>query len=174
MASPKVNGYSFIMTPSPAPGVESSPLMTWGNIEGTPLLLDPASTPIIDVKGPQFKVPDTPKRDKVAMALSDKASARLRKSTKKRTQTNNLLAIASPTFKHKTLLSPAAQKFVTNNLQKSTVNSQLRASYSSPSTNKSVKPKTPQLPTPNLNSKKQPATPTSVHAQSITDNLLNI
>jgi len=107
------------------------------------------------------------------MELSDKASARLRKSTKKRTQTN-LLAMASPTFKHKTLLSPAAQKFVTNNLQKSTVNSQLRASYSSPSSNKSLKPKTPQLSTPNLNSKKQPATPTSVHAQSITDNLLNI
>ena len=28
--SPQVNGYSFVATPSPMPGVEDSPFMTWG------------------------------------------------------------------------------------------------------------------------------------------------
>ncbi|KAL0307311.1 UNVERIFIED_CONTAM: Splicing factor ESS-2 [Sesamum radiatum] len=31
------NGYSFVKTPSPAPGVDESPFITWGEIEGTPL-----------------------------------------------------------------------------------------------------------------------------------------
>ena len=28
--TPQVNGYSFVATPSPMPGVEESPFMTWG------------------------------------------------------------------------------------------------------------------------------------------------
>lgn len=54
--SPHVNGYGFVGTPSPAPGVADSPMMTWGEIESTPSRLDasdfqPASTP-----GPKFRV----------------------------------------------------------------------------------------------------------------------
>jgi protein DGCR14 len=37
--SPQVNGYGFMGTPSPAPGVDESPLMTWGEIESTPFRL---------------------------------------------------------------------------------------------------------------------------------------
>ena len=33
--TPKVAGFSFVRTPSPNPGVDSTPLMTWGEIEGT-------------------------------------------------------------------------------------------------------------------------------------------
>lgn len=33
------------MTPSIVPGVDASPLMTWGDIEGTPMLLDARATP---------------------------------------------------------------------------------------------------------------------------------
>lgn len=33
------------MTPSIAPGVDASPLMTWGDIEGTPMVLDASATP---------------------------------------------------------------------------------------------------------------------------------
>ena len=44
------NGYSFVRTPSPMPGVDESPFITWGEIEGTPLRLEPEDTPI-DIGG---------------------------------------------------------------------------------------------------------------------------
>ncbi|EMP40255.1 Protein DGCR14 [Chelonia mydas] len=54
--SPKVNGYGFVATPSPAPGVNDSPLMTWGEIESTPLRVDGSETPYVDrTPGPAFK-----------------------------------------------------------------------------------------------------------------------
>ncbi|CAC5425337.1 DGCR14 [Mytilus coruscus] len=53
--SPDINGYGFVDTPSPAPGVDESPLMTWGEIEGTPFRLDLADA-ILATPGPTFKV----------------------------------------------------------------------------------------------------------------------
>lgn len=44
--SPRVAGYGFVTTPSPVPGADVDPIMTWGEIQGTPLLLDPTDTPI--------------------------------------------------------------------------------------------------------------------------------
>lgn len=44
--TPKVNGFSFVRSPSPYPGVMQSPLMTWGEIEGTPFRLDGSDTPL--------------------------------------------------------------------------------------------------------------------------------
>jgi hypothetical protein len=42
-----VGGYGFVAPPSPAPGVgDDVPVMTWGDIEGTPLILDPHQTPL--------------------------------------------------------------------------------------------------------------------------------
>lgn len=40
--------YSFVATPSPRPGdgPDQSPLMTWGEIEGTPFRLDGGDTPL--------------------------------------------------------------------------------------------------------------------------------
>ena len=54
--TPRVNGYGFVATPSPAPGVNESPLMTWGEIEGTPFQLEPNETPLVPSSGPTFKV----------------------------------------------------------------------------------------------------------------------
>ncbi|KAL1130670.1 hypothetical protein AAG570_011912 [Ranatra chinensis] len=54
--SPKVNGYGFVKTPSPAPGIEESPLMTWGEIEGTPFRLDGGDTPLHSTPGPSYRV----------------------------------------------------------------------------------------------------------------------
>jgi len=53
--TPKVNGYNFVATPSPAPGVDASPLMTWGEIEGTPFQLA-NETPLFPSDAPAFKV----------------------------------------------------------------------------------------------------------------------
>ena len=56
-------------------GVQDSPLMTWGEIEGTPFQLDGGSTPLLRATpGPQFKIPEVPKRDHLGMKLAEKAS----------------------------------------------------------------------------------------------------
>uniref|UniRef100_A0A2P2ILZ6 Protein DGCR14 n=1 Tax=Rhizophora mucronata TaxID=61149 RepID=A0A2P2ILZ6_RHIMU len=67
------NGYSFVRTPSPAPGVDESPFITWGEIEGTPLRLDPEDA-LIAIGGngdqPHFKIFNPPAQDVKAQSLS--------------------------------------------------------------------------------------------------------
>lgn len=57
-------------------GVDASPLMTWGSIEGTPVKID--STP-----GPSFKMPKIPVREKIGLKLADQVAkaSRERKKT---------------------------------------------------------------------------------------------
>ena len=79
------NGYSFVKTPSPAPGVDESPFITWGEIEGTPLRLEPEDTPI-DIggsgDGPHFKIHCPSARDVKAHSLSREAAQKLRERSK--------------------------------------------------------------------------------------------
>lgn len=57
MTSPQVAGWGFVpATPNLVPGPDASPFMTWGELEGTPLLLDPSMTPSRS-GGIAFKVP---------------------------------------------------------------------------------------------------------------------
>lgn len=58
-------------------GVDASPMMTWGSIEGTPLHLETDITP---GHGPAFKIPHIPRREEIAHKLADKAT----KSTRER------------------------------------------------------------------------------------------
>ncbi|KAL5865374.1 hypothetical protein ACOSQ3_002888 [Xanthoceras sorbifolium] len=129
------NGYSFVRTPSPAPGVDESPFITWGEIEGTPLRLETEDTPI-DIggngDGPHFKIPSAPSRDVKAHELSREASRKVRERSKM-FQKPPLPSpyrggSASPSAK---LFSPAAQKFMRNAIAKSSssVDDALRASY---------------------------------------------
>lgn len=143
------NGYSFVKTPSPAPGADESPFITWGEIEGTPLRLELEDTPI-DIggsgDGPHFKIACPPARDVKAHSLSREAARKLRERSKmfKRPPLPSPYrgGSASPSVR---TLSPAAQKFVRNAIAKSSssVDETLRASYrgSSPgvSTPKSVR-----------------------------------
>jgi protein DGCR14 len=56
------------------PGVDATPLITWGEIEGTPLRIDDLD----DVaSGPTFKLPDRGKRDLLGEELAMKASRNL-------------------------------------------------------------------------------------------------
>ena len=56
-------------------GVDGTPLMTWGEIEGTPFRLDGSDTPLVHrTPGPLFKIADVPRREKLAMDLAEKAS----------------------------------------------------------------------------------------------------
>lgn len=65
--SPKVGGYGFVnSTPSPAPhqeGIDPDELMTWGAIEGTPLLLDGIDAE--DSGGARFSIAATPRRGNI-------------------------------------------------------------------------------------------------------------
>ncbi|CAI9090151.1 OLC1v1024860C1 [Oldenlandia corymbosa var. corymbosa] len=129
------NGYSFVRTPSPAPGVDESPFITWGEIEGTPVRLEPEDTPI-DIggsgDGPQFKIPLPPSRDVKAHSLSREAARKLRERSKmfQKPPLHSPVRGGSASPSGRTL-SPAAQKFVRNAIAKSShgVDESLRASY---------------------------------------------
>ncbi|XP_062107228.1 uncharacterized protein LOC133818390 [Humulus lupulus] len=129
------NGYNFVRTPSPAPGVDESPFITWGEIEGTPLRLDAEDTPI-DIggngDGPHYSIPCPAVRDEKAHSLSREAARKLRERSKmfKKPPLPSPVrgGSASPSVR---ALSSAAQKFVRNAIGKnsSSVDETLRASY---------------------------------------------
>ncbi|XP_050208430.1 uncharacterized protein LOC126657728 [Mercurialis annua] len=143
------NGYSFVRTPSPAPGVDGSPFITWGEIEGTPMRLESEDTPI-DIggssDGAHFRIPNPPVRDVKAHSLSRDAARKVRERSKMFQKpplhSPGRGGSASPNAR---TFSPAAQKFMRNAISKSTssVDESLRASYrgSSPgiSTPKSIR-----------------------------------
>ncbi|ETO26050.1 hypothetical protein RFI_11086 [Reticulomyxa filosa] len=76
--TPQINGYSLVKTPQIVPGgandASDTPIVTWGNIADTPMLLDDENRP----KEPIFKVPAVPKRDQITNALSKKNAEKLR------------------------------------------------------------------------------------------------
>lgn len=129
------NGYSYVKTPSPAPGVDESPIITWGEIDGTPLRLDPEDTPF-DIggsgDGPQFKIPLPPTRDLKAHSLSRDAARKIRERSKmnQKPPLHSPLRGGSASPGARTL-SPAAQKFFRSAIAKSShsVDESLRASY---------------------------------------------
>lgn len=131
------NGYNFVKTPSPAPGLDESPFITWGEIEGTPLRLEAEDTPI-DIggsgNGPQFKIPMPPSRDMKAHSLSRDAARKLRERSKmfQKPPLHSPVRGGSASPSARTL-SPAAQKFMRNAIAKSShaIDESLRASYRS-------------------------------------------
>lgn len=79
----RVNGFEMVpSTPLIEPGLEATPLMTWGEIESTPINLDRhgETTPVHSSKvrttpsTHQFKIPDISSREKLAHSLSDKVA----------------------------------------------------------------------------------------------------
>lgn len=184
--TPRVNGYGFVATPSPAPGVNESPLMTWGEIEGTPFQLEPNETPLVPSSGPTFKIPDVPKRDRIAFELAEKASKQHR--DKKETALRLASRLASPTPKfgmsHSdriNSMSPAAQRLIGKSFGVRThTDKALRASYSPSPGHGSVGDKTPTLTPKGIQKNKTPSkqTPGSKRSvegtPSLTDNLLQI
>lgn len=83
-SSPGIRGYSLVdATPSLSPTRIGTPQMTWGSIEGTPMLISGNATP-----GPQFSLPQVSKREQLGMKLSEKASKAYRKKTSERQRTS--------------------------------------------------------------------------------------
>ncbi|KAL7132905.1 hypothetical protein ABFS83_12G106400 [Erythranthe nasuta] len=136
------NGYSFVKTPSPVPGVDESPFITWGEIEGTPLRLEAEDTPT-DIGGPQFKIPMPPSRDVKTHSLSRDAAKKQREKSKmfKKPPLPSPVrgGSASPGARK---LSSTARKFMKDAIANSShsIDESLRASYRSSS---------PGLGTPN-------------------------
>ncbi|CAF2966651.1 unnamed protein product [Rotaria sp. Silwood2] len=124
LESPQVSGYGFVVTPSPMPGAhgDESPMMTWGQIEGTPFCLDSGNeTPCAINSGPQFKIIETPFREQLALELVEKNAAQHRKKKVEAMKTINKNFSSTNNAKQtKELLlstmSPAAQRLLTNRL----------------------------------------------------------
>eukprot|EP00164_Ancoracysta_twista_P002315 GFYU01003059.1.p1 GENE.GFYU01003059.1~~GFYU01003059.1.p1 ORF type:complete len:424 (-),score=90.25 GFYU01003059.1:662-1933(-) len=83
--SPNVGGYGFLLTPSPRPGVEASPFMTWGQVEGTPIDL----SDVDPFDGAQkFKIPETPAREQTLLDLNE--SIKKKKAAQRHSQTTDM------------------------------------------------------------------------------------
>jgi protein DGCR14 len=126
--SPKVKGYSFVEpSPSPMPGRmagDESPMMVWGEIESTPIRLDPSMTPLPSLAGaPEFRMPDIPERERLALELDEKASAerRRKKSEALKQVQRNLISPktssgSSTPYDRINSMSPAAQRLLSSKL----------------------------------------------------------
>jgi len=82
-------GYDILATPSFEPGVDASPFVTWGEIEGTPMRIEEEDLPgglaaAAMGKPSSFRLKETPRREAKAHELAAKVSSK-RRSTPSRT-----------------------------------------------------------------------------------------
>jgi protein DGCR14 len=185
LESPQVSGYGFVVTPSPMPGAhgDESPMMTWGQIEGTPFCLDAGNeTPHASNSGPQFKIIETPFREQLALELVEKNAAQHRKKKLEAMKTINRNFSSTNNAKQtKELLvssmSPAAQRLLTNRLgiqRTQSTNSQRQNTFTpSPVVQTDRTPRAPFNVGIIKHSPRTPST-TATSTSSLTDNLLNL
>lgn len=78
--TPLAGGFNFVHTPSASPFLDgsASPLMTWGELEGTPFRLDGGDTPVRTAHGPTFHIAETSRRENIGLELAEKAGQRMR------------------------------------------------------------------------------------------------
>lgn len=170
--TPKVNGFSFVATPSPRPGECESPLMTWGQIEGTPFRLDGGDTPLLKTsQGPSFRMAEPPKRERIALRLAEKAGERHRDRKNKALEAaRRSLATPSPrsTIDRLSTMSPAARRLATQKLRIATTPSPKITASRTPS----IGVRTPNTP---IRSERRDSEPTlRSQGPMLTDNLLNL
>ncbi|KAF7722176.1 DiGeorge syndrome critical region protein 14 [Apophysomyces ossiformis] len=80
VSSADFRGYNLVpSTPTLSPSRIGTPIMTWGSVEGTPMLIQGSETP-----GPQFSLPKVSRREELGMKLSEKASRAYRKKAGER------------------------------------------------------------------------------------------
>ncbi|XP_037292594.1 splicing factor ESS-2 homolog [Manduca sexta] len=117
LTSEKPGGqYSYVATPSPRPGEgpDQSPLMTWGEIEGTPFRLDGGDTPLPAVgAGAAYRMLEGGARERIALQLADRAARRRRAATPRH---DALLAARDPHSPHspRTPRTPRTPSFRSN------------------------------------------------------------
>ncbi|KAL0094643.1 nuclear protein DGCR14 [Phycomyces blakesleeanus] len=149
--TPEFRGFSLVdATPSPTPSRMGTPIMTWGSIEGTPVLIKGSETP-----GPQFSLPKASRREALGMRLSERASRAYRKKTKERAN-----AVRGTPRSGAGLMSPAAQHLMRTHTPYSLggFDAALRSSYGSPSATPNRRPGA--TPTPLFRAGATPGTAT--------------
>jgi len=130
LESAQNKSYNYMYTPSPAPGVSDTPFMTWGEIEGTPLLLGAPGGLGDSGPGPKFKMDKPPDRDEVGHELSRQVGIRERK--KKQARLSSVRQVLPSPSHGMAQLSPAARRLLAQQTPKSaglSADSALRASY---------------------------------------------
>ncbi|KAI9264426.1 nuclear protein Es2-domain-containing protein [Sporodiniella umbellata] len=124
-SSPSLRGFGFVeTTPTLNAQQVGTPQMTWGAIEGTPMLIEGSTTP-----GPRFSLPQVSRREQLGMRLSEKASKAYRKKTNERITkgTPRLGAgLMSPAAQHLLRKSQNSPHIATNSFGNA-----LRSAYSS-------------------------------------------
>ncbi|XP_017094455.2 splicing factor ESS-2 homolog [Drosophila bipectinata] len=118
-ATPRFRGYDLLRTPSPRPGEDFSPIMTWGEIDGTPFRLDGGDTPMRPTQGPSFRINENSRRENIALALAEKVSEKMRNQKQMALDTARK-NIGSPLIRSSmerlASMSPAAQRFATGKI----------------------------------------------------------
>ncbi|XP_017756288.1 PREDICTED: uncharacterized protein LOC108548033 [Eufriesea mexicana] len=178
--TPKINGFSFVATPSPRPGECDSPLMTWGQIEGTPFRLDGGDTPLLRTsQGPSFRMAEPPKREQLALQLAEKAGERHRDRKNKALEAaRKSLATPSPrsTMDRLSTMSPAARRLATQKLRIASTPTPRRTSSLRTPLIGIRTPSTPQINTASKSENHLELKNNSTRCQGpvLTDNLLNL
>ncbi|XP_055301973.1 splicing factor ESS-2 homolog [Sitodiplosis mosellana] len=173
-----VRGFSFVSTPSPAPGVAESPLMTWGELEGTPFRLDGSDTPIRPSAGPSFHIAETSKRESIALALAEKAGERMRNQKAKALEAARK-NITSPhirsTIDRLASISPAAKRLASSSIGVKDYTVMTPSPGSTPLSHKSHTP-SPMIrrKTPLVRTTPKPGPLSKTAVTPNTDDLLNI
>ncbi|GMR42341.1 hypothetical protein PMAYCL1PPCAC_12536, partial [Pristionchus mayeri] len=101
----------IVATPAINPGVDDTPLMTWGEIDNTPFRLDAADIEVAPAAAPAFKIPAIPAREALAQTISETMGKRFhdkRKHAIRTLEKGHSTGRRTP-FSPSTL-SPAAEK----------------------------------------------------------------
>lgn len=111
-----IRGFNFVKSPSPCPSLSDSPMMTWGEIEGTPFRLDGSDTPLraSTLGGPSFRIAETSKRENLALQLAENVSEKHRAKKSKAMEAAKRNMCASPHVRNSlqrlASMSPAARR----------------------------------------------------------------
>lgn len=132
--TPNVNGFSFVSsTPCLRPeSLPDSPLMTWGEIEATPINLKGDATPLLHSGGSHFVIPEIPEKEVIGQELANRILSRKRNVQKTNSSNNSLMRTdQKSSLERLSSMSPAAQLLATKKLGvHQHLDHSLQASYS--------------------------------------------
>ncbi|EDW65926.1 splicing factor ESS-2 homolog [Drosophila virilis] len=175
--TPRIRGFDLLRSPSPRPGQAFSPIMTWGEIDGTPFRLDGGDTPLRNMPGPSFHINENSRRENIAIALAEKVSEKMRNQKQQALNTARR-NIGSPfvrsSMERLASMSPAARRLATGKLGLRT-----HTPLMTPSPAMRKRKITPNVvrTTPSSTGKHTPAKGTTTPidtGSTLTDDLLNI
>lgn len=178
---PQIRGFGFVKSPSPCPSlIDSSPLMTWGEIEGTPFRLDGSDTPLrtSSLGGPSFRIAEASKRETLALQLADNVSEKHRSKKLKAIEAAKKNMAASPHIRNSldrlANMSPAARRLSSVRLAReswATPSPKINRSFITPKRSKN----TPLVKVTTPARTRTPSNRSDYSSEStLTDNLLDI